>query len=494
MLKYVGIFPILRRVVTLCRHQAASNGTGAGGTRNVIQTDVLTPTRRPPRKRYTEDPFKGKDWIDAWKDLEPQLQPPIFNSDNLHHRLIDVFNAFQRRPFPRQFPVVRDIWDQFRLFTGMQFEMPIWKRAGEDSDDNADDFEEPHNPPKKKYVRRPYAQPTIVDSDDDITRLFNAENQRMEKQKMAFLDDPAMQPISVLLSHEPNLTNIPRLIAYFLRYCLRYNAFPGLNARDEDMDVKIKDAIAVSELALQELPLTARLSKAILPNALGEACRSLWGKSGLVMSSSNVHEFAVGIPANDIDEFADEVAEAFSNERALEELVDGAEPDDDVWEVELEHPIPADIRDALGATYMPGAVETSMRRIKAVSGALASTTECASVQCDLTPENVEYALKQHAVRIVLEPWLGWASQDQQVAEPVVHGFHGDTALAVTHDPWMTNITVFMDPSTLPFLKTGMGVGATFVQVVPRVRGDSTADIWYVERVDSVIPSYYKDHE
>ncbi|KIY47711.1 hypothetical protein FISHEDRAFT_59442 [Fistulina hepatica ATCC 64428] len=44
---------------------------------------------------------------------------------------------------------------------------------------------------------------------------------------------------------------------------------------------------------------------------------------------------------------------------------------------------------------------------------------------------------------------------EQVAEPIVHDFHGDTALAVTGDRWTTNTRVFMDPSTLLLLKSGL---------------------------------------
>jgi len=84
---------------------------------------------------------------------------------------------------------------------------------------------------------------------------------------------------------------------------------------------------------------------------------------------------------------------------------------------------------------------------------------------------------------------------------------GETGSARPHDPVKDDIIVLVEPSVVETLSIGMGLGATWVQIVRQdqvrdgddgtgkkgkkgKKGKVAEKYWYVEEVTMILPSYY----
>lgn len=63
-----------------------------------------------------------------------------------------------------------------------------------------------------------------------------------------------------------------------------------------------------------------------------------------------------------------------------------------------------------------------------------------------------------------------------------------------HDPTKDAIRVFLLPKTAETLMKGIGIGATWVQVVPIARKEEMEPWWYVEQVEQIIPSFWTERQ
>lgn len=189
----------------------------------------------------------------------------------------------------------------------------------------------------------------------------------------------------------------------------------------------------------------------------------------------------------------------------------------------------------LGPTVLPlthttGIVEQSTRRIKSVipPPPIAAKSSGGNGEGE-DPESVEEELERLFAKVVLEPWVGEESSD--IRRPVIRASSkgsvvpgslmedgtkvegdppaGNDAKAVMHDPLTSEITLFVQPSCAEVLSPGMGMLATWVQLVrqkekPKTEsksgekkkrkkgksGSKTKEYWYMEELLVTFPSFY----
>jgi hypothetical protein len=175
---------------------------------------------------------------------------------------------------------------------------------------------------------------------------------------------------------------------------------------------------------------------------------------------------------------------------------------------------------ALPLTHTTGIIESSMRRILSVTVPSDGTTEAPSGPAE-GADAIESGLKEQFARVVLAPWMGWEGENEEgYSEPtILAGSQGPVvgqedqgagapAGRKAHDPRKDEITVLFDPSVVPTLSVGMGIGAVWVQIVrqetagvPTAAGKSKKSrakakkrtletFWYMEELSMTFPSYY----
>ncbi len=156
------------------------------------------------------------------------------------------------------------------------------------------------------------------------------------------------------------------------------------------------------------------------------------------------------------------------------------------------------------------------------------------------PEGIEHAVEGVFVKMAMVPWHGWdvhehadvqkprllrnsrgtAVSDDSEDAPVIPGPEGYSTSTAPHNPFKDAITVYLEPSTAELMRVGMGIGATWGQLarvdpaVPveadpetfdniyaqrkkgLVGGPGTpvapTDIWYMEQVMAVYPSFHTE--
>jgi hypothetical protein len=158
---------------------------------------------------------------------------------------------------------------------------------------------------------------------------------------------------------------------------------------------------------------------------------------------------------------------------------------------------------AFPLTHTTGIVEDSTRKIKAILPPQFARKAMPSSSA----EAVEAELETKFGKMVMAPWLDWDPKEKSDfnkpsfnlqsrgpalklgEEQPVDGVHA-------HDATRDEISVLVEPSVLKELVEGMGIGATWVQIA---RSDSDGkpvpgapNMWYLERVTQLIPSYYID--
>ena len=154
-------------------------------------------------------------------------------------------------------------------------------------------------------------------------------------------------------------------------------------------------------------------------------------------------------------------------------------------------------------THTTGIFEASMRRIVDLVPPL-SITEGERPTSDSPAHSVEDELDRRFGKIVLGPWIGWDCGKEMILDkpailsrsrgPVKTEDGGDQGTEGAHDPYKDNITVLVEPTILKTMIIGVGISGNWAQIV---RADEEGnpisggrDMWYMEQVTQVIPSFY----
>ncbi|KAI0758057.1 hypothetical protein C8Q74DRAFT_1373105 [Fomes fomentarius] len=205
----------------------------------------------------------------------------------------------------------------------------------------------------------------------------------------------------------------------------------------------------------------------------------------------------------------------------------------------------------LPLTHTTGIVERSTRRIKSINIPIPpepsspkqnrSQHPPSLIPAPLAdPEGVEHELEAAFAKMTMVPWHEWdvhehadvqkprllrnsrgtAVSDDTADAPVVLGREGYSTSAAPHNPFKDAITVYLEPSTAELMRVGMGIGATWVQLArvdPGVPVEADAetfdnmyaqrkkglvggpgtpvaptDVWYMEQVMAVYPSFHTE--
>ncbi|KAI6027177.1 hypothetical protein EDC04DRAFT_2573166, partial [Pisolithus marmoratus] len=198
---------------------------------------------------------------------------------------------------------VRPIWDRFRLYIGLLSSMPVYSRIKAhrdnptipyDQDDAEDDIPRAH----PTHIR--IQASTLDASNTEMSTIQDTLEQGSQpgKSTLPNYDDPTSLECSrldafiaaiskgtkIFLSSylretdliwtESNLFVAPMLLKFFLKFLKRTGLFWDLG---ENMGQEVENAIGFAEKAVVELPLTARLGRAI-PGRLERGFVGLWGK------------------------------------------------------------------------------------------------------------------------------------------------------------------------------------------------------------------------
>lgn len=204
-------------------------------------------------------------------------------------------------------------------------------------------------------------------------------------------------------------------------------------------------------------------------------------------------------------------------------------PDDSTWGDAWAPPKQSLLMSLLGPTTLPlthttGIVEQSTRRIKSII--LPPPTAPAPVpRTDEgeNPEAVEEDLEKRFAKVVMEPWVGEEGSDVRI--PIIRNsskgdvypgtkrengtiVEGETPPLETkvHNPLKSDITLLVEVSQVDILSVGMGLLATWVQLVrqERMSGGSLGakskkkkkskgvpkGYWYMEELLIAFPSFY----
>jgi hypothetical protein len=185
------------------------------------------------------------------------------------------------------------------------------------------------------------------------------------------------------------------------------------------------------------------------------------------------------------------------------EVSNGWEPHDDSgW-----NDTSPSLFDILGPTALPithetGVVEWSVRRIKAVVPPRAQPSTSGNSN-EPDPRAVEAVLESRFAKMMLEPWLNWdASMKQDLSWPKIlpksrgSVFTYEENVATTsgkaHNVRTDDIAVLVPPSVADDLVVGMGLGATWVEIVrvQKSKVSKAKKLWYMEQLMAILPSYY----
>jgi len=157
----------------------------------------------------------------------------------------------------------------------------------------------------------------------------------------------------------------------------------------------------------------------------------------------------------------------------------------------------------LPQTHTTGIFEASMRRILDLIPPL-SVTRAKDLAPDSPAGGVEEELDGRFGKMVLGPWIGWDCGKETIMDkpiilsrsrgPVKTESEGNQGAGIGHDPYKDNVTVLIEPAALKTMIIGVGISANWVQII---RADENGnpvgggrDMWYMEQVTQVIPSFY----
>ncbi|KAH7924673.1 hypothetical protein BV22DRAFT_1120038 [Leucogyrophana mollusca] len=482
-------------------------------------------------------------WWEEWEEGEStrtSSYPSKLNTSYVDrvHQAADDFRV--GRTWPPISSGVRTIWDQFRIYIGLLATLPIYRKAKSGSkrgvdisyDVTADASSDDDVAPKASLTTSNIVQDPLeqiahpgkqLEPDDEKSdfrvSLLKAFIDDMEKSIQIFLSS-YMRDKGLVWS-ERNLFIAPTVLHFFLRFMLRNDVFEGSPPHIDNL----RRAIAITELAKTELPLTAQIGQ-LLPDKLGAACKECWGTQGnlsvQISVSAPIAVDAVtegeGKPRVNDESISfeeelkaeggvevissDVVLDSVTAKQVLEDNIgENAEIHADGWSFDEQDRIPGDpwtaavtmeeystsswtaaavhtLIELMGPTLLPlthatGVTEYSTRRIREVIPAsvdpVASTGELTAVEKEL---HTRFAC------VVMEPWL--RSPDEEgldITKPVitVSGEHialeeqdvqaADSKGRPVFNPYADDINLLIDPSITEHLTPGMGLCGSWVQIV-----------------------------
>ncbi|KAJ7034275.1 hypothetical protein C8F04DRAFT_1260037 [Mycena alexandri] len=460
-------------------------------------TDVskTNPDRHPTSARTFEPPLLRRDWWEDWaQDEHLHMHGPYDQTIPAVQRLRIASSHFQRfRRFPGN--VFHALWEStFKIYAGIRGTTPVWQKAsdppyGEENisdDDFEDGGEKQAKFPPRVLPREPYelydVRPPIVENDDQIRVLLDAARQKKDARAETFLADPA-KAIQIFLSSymvnngltlsDRNLVNAPHLLRFFVNFLLRNQVF----TEDTCVD-SLKRAVDVIDLASSELPLTSTISKA-LPDEFSAACQNCWGSSVDGYLAATVDPFESALLAENI--------EIVKSEDVLAQDADATIVDEGGWSsttpaIDWQPTPSATLVELFGPTTLPlthaaGAVEQSVRRILSISRPLDETNNTSAVA-------EEHTLLTRMCAVEMGPWLDCESDD--TTPTILRAGNKSHALE-------NRITMMVEPKAAEHLRVGMGIAGVWVQLTRLSdEGDSqpSEDLWFLEKLTSVLPSYW----
>lgn len=177
----------------------------------------------------------------------------------------------------------------------------------------------------------------------------------------------------------------------------------------------------------------------------------------------------------------------------------------------------------LPLTHTTGIVEQSTRRIKSIVPPPQIPAKSVSGTGDgEDPEGVEEELEKRFAKVVLEPWVGEDNDD--IRRPIIRStskgavapgslmedgttVEGDLASeSKLHNPLKSDITLLIEPRSAELMSVGMGLFATWIQVVrqeeKKISGDAIKPkkrkkgkkvpkgYWYLEELLVTFVSFY----
>ncbi|KAF5392289.1 hypothetical protein D9757_001452 [Collybiopsis confluens] len=284
-------------------------------TRNIQRVESATPEIDAARASRT--------WVEVWEDLSKrpsgQRYNPGSHRTDRFHEATSQFN--KSRTWPPRDKHVREMWDQFQIFIGILNVPPVWRPVQEqkelNNEDDDDDFEDnptenssvelprdnnqkislrtedgerSQNTKKRRIPRPPYHLydkiPAEIESSDDIPELYRGTHEERADQAIEFLGNPE-RSIRIFLSSymrkqgfhflERNLKLLPLLVRFYVKFLLTEGVF---KTEQEDIEVSLRKALLVLDLADIELPLTSQITKRLPYNDLfSSGCESLFGIS-----------------------------------------------------------------------------------------------------------------------------------------------------------------------------------------------------------------------
>ena len=154
----------------------------------------------------------------------------------------------------------------------------------------------------------------------------------------------------------------------------------------------------------------------------------------------------------------------------------------------------------LPLTHTTGIFEGSMRKLVD----LIPPSRAEGLTVDSSAKGVEEELDRRLGKIVLSPWIGWdCGKETNLGKPTIlqrsrgivkAGGDNDQWVENAHDPYKDNITVLVEPTILETMIVGVGIAGNWVQIT-RADEDGNPvgggrDMWYLEQVIRVVPSFY----
>ncbi|KAH0840312.1 hypothetical protein J3R83DRAFT_1323 [Lanmaoa asiatica] len=247
-------------------------------------------------------PVKKLPWYEEWEEGEDlrvtnvRYDPSVSPVDRFYQSAYDFRTG---RPWPPIASGLNNLWDQFRLFTGLLINPSIFRKVGakkyartespdfgsDDEDDLAmsdgDDATAGDSRPTKR--QRSGEGFDGADNESPFYDPQKLDEEAREEKISKFLSNPE-KAVRIFLSSymrehgliwtERNLIYTPRLISFFLAFVLRNRVL-----QESVYQRGLRRALETIEWAKKELPLTHQVGQSI-PDAFNEACRECFGRQG----------------------------------------------------------------------------------------------------------------------------------------------------------------------------------------------------------------------
>lgn len=511
-------------------------------------------------------------WWEEWEEGENTRTTgePIDLRKSLVDRVHQVADDFRvGRTWPPIASGVRTIWDHFRLYIGLLSSLPIYRKVKKSkgatnmSYEGGGDVSDDDDTPKAKQINLNIIQDPLEQIAHPGKQLEPSEGEADVKIRLleAFLED-IEKSIKVFMSSymrdkgliwsDRNLFIAPTVLHFFLRFMRRNEVFAGFETHADNLN----RAVVVAELAIKELPLTAKVAR-VLPGTFDAACKECWGSKGsLSMYISTTLDSDGGCagtdtpPSSAVSTFEEALkadhAEIVSSDVVLDSLmakevlddtfgvgdsVNVAPPVEDPWAAAITagRNTTASWTDVkvdslftfLGPTRLPlshtaGVVEFSTRKVKEII-----MPEPIGSIPDAPSAAVEQELGSRFARVVMEPWVRIPTDELlDIVRPVITSssrgaiikdpFADSPDVSDAYNPCRDDLTVLIDPASVEYFHIGLGLCSTWVQIArcedvesstaaidqdtPHVSKHPRDCFWYLEDVASIFPSFYTESE